>query len=415
MVKQENTPSFLPRFLSKMVLFPLSHTAYYYYYYYLFNRHSKKVNRKMKFIILQENLKSALGNLQRAIPGKPQLPILSSVYLKAEKNSITLAATDLFLGVKSTVPAQVKEGGELVIPGEIFKNLIFSLTAGEVSIEKKGNSLLIKHENSQSSLPFQSAEEYPQFPEVVGKQYTLSVSLIRNIEQHVAFAAALDQTRPVLASLLLSFTSKGLSVVGTDGFRLATLHSAEKSDGLEQDLLIPVKALNEVFRLANQTQTEQVSFQVAQELKQVLFTIDGVEIYIRLIEGEYPPYQKIIPPEFIHDFKLDWQEFAAQVKRAFLFSRDTSNIITLEFKKGTMMIRASSPARGEYQGEMTISYTGEPLEIAFNALYLLDFLNIQREGELVFSMNESLKPAAFKIQDQSEYLYIVMPFRAANG
>ena len=369
----------------------------------------------MKFSVLQENLKTALGNLQKAIPSKPQLPILSSVYLKTEKGSITLAATDLYLGVRSTIPAEVKEAGSLVIPGEIFKNLVFSLPAGEINIEQKGASLIIEHENSKSSLPYQSAEEYPQFPEVKGDQFPLPTAMLKKIEQYVSFAAAIDQTRPVLASLLFSFTNKGLDVVGTDGFRLATFHTEDKVEGLEQDILIPVKSLSEVFRLVSQTDAEYVDFKVAHELKQVLFVVDGVEIYIRLIEGEYPPYQKIVPPEFAYTLELDWQELASQVKRAFLFSRDSSNIIKLEIENDKLFIKASSPARGEYQGELSISYKGEPLEISFNAIYLLDFLNTRRDGELVFSMNESLKPAAFKIKEESGYLYIVMPFRSAGG
>jgi DNA polymerase-3 subunit beta len=369
----------------------------------------------MKFTVLQENLKVALGNLQRAIPSKPQLPILSSVYLQAKGSAITLAATDLYLGVKSTIPAQTKEEGALVVPGEIFKNLIFSLPPGEINITQKGASLLIEHEKNRSSLPFQSAEEYPQFPEVKGEEHSLPTTLLRKIEQGVAFAAAIDQSRPVLASLLFSFTDKGLDVVGTDGFRLATLHSAEKIKGFEQELLIPVKSLSEVFRLIAQTAAETVTFKVAQELKQVLFVVDGVEIYIRLIEGEYPPYQKIIPPSFEYTLNLDWQEFSAQIKRAFLFSRDTSNIIQLSAADDKLLIKASSPAQGDYQGEMAINYHSEPLEISFNALYLMDFLNTQKEGDLIFSMNESLKPAGFKIQDEKDYLYIVMPFRAAGG
>lgn len=367
----------------------------------------------MKITVLQENLKIALSSLQKAIPSKPQLPILSSIYLQAKGKTVTLAATDLYLGIKSTVPAEIEEEGTLVVPGEIFKNLIFSFSAGDVKMEKKEASLIIKSGNSTSSLPFQPAEEYPQFPEVGGEKYALSTELLKNIEGYVAFAAAVDQTRPVLASLLFSFKPTGLDIVGTDGFRLATLHTDEVVEGLEQDILIPVKALSEVFRMVAQTKEKQVEFTMAQELKQVLFIIEGVEIYIRLIEGEYPPYQKIIPPEFAHTINLDWPEFAAQVKRAFLFSRDTSNIIRLELTKGKMLIKANSPAHGEYQGELATAYKGENLEIAFNALYLLDFLNTQKEGELVFEMNESLKPAAFKVQNVEDYAYIVMPFRAA--
>jgi DNA polymerase-3 subunit beta len=368
----------------------------------------------MKIKILQENLKVALGNLQKAIPSRPQLPILSSVYFRAEKDSLVLAATDLYLGIKCAVPAESDEEETLVVPGDILKNLVFSFSAGEIEIEKKENSLILKYGNSTSSIPYQSAEDYPPFPEVAGENYSLSTTLFEKIEKYVAFAAAVDQTRPVLASLLFSFKQNGLNLVGTDGFRLATLETKDGVENLSQDLLIPVKALNEVFRMVSQVEEKQITFKMAEELKQVLFTVGNTEIYVRLIEGEYPPYQKIIPPDFEHQFNLDWDELNTQVKRAFLFSRDASNIIRFEISKNKLEIKANSPAQGEYQGEITIDYAGEPLEIAFNALYLLDFLAIQKEGELTFMMNESLKPAAFKIQTEKDYLYLVMPFRTTD-
>lgn len=367
----------------------------------------------MKLVILQENLKNALNGLQKAIPAKPQLPILSSVYLQAKDNSVVLAATDLYLGIKNTLPAKVSEGGTLVIPGDIFKNLIFSLSPGEIKLETKDSSLIIEHENSRSTLPYQSAEEYPQFPEVSGQEFSISSETLKTIEKHVAFAAAVDASRPVLSSLLFSFNNQGLEIVGTDGFRLARLKTADKVDGLEQQLLLPVKPLSEVFRMISQTSAENITFKIAQELKQVLFVIDEAEIYIRLIEGEYPPYQQIIPPEFKYSISLDWQEFLTQVKRAFLFSRETSNIVKFKITKGKLTISAQSPASGEYHGEIAVAHKGEDLEIAFNALYLLDFLNTQKEGELLFSINESLKPAALGLKGEDSYSYIVMPFRAA--
>lgn len=366
----------------------------------------------MKLKVLQENLKTALNNLQKAIPSKPQLPILSSVYLKAEKDQLTLAATDLYLGIKCTIPAKVEKEATLVVPGDILKNLVFSFSAGEIEITQKDSSLILKSDNSTSSLPHQSAEEYPQFPSVDGKSYSLPTELLRNIEQHVAFSAAVDQTRPALASLLFSFQKSGLEVVGTDGFRLATYKTSEKVDDFEEDILIPIKSISEVFRMISQTESETVEFRVAQELKQVLFVVDGAEVYVRLTEGEYPPYQKIIPPEFEHEIAVDWEELLTQVKRAFLFSRDTSNIVRFEIADGKISITANSPAHGDFEGEVAISYKpSEPLEIAFNALYLLDFLNTQKEGELTFLMNESLKPAAFRVQGLEDYLYVVMPFR----
>lgn len=365
----------------------------------------------MKIKVLQENLKTALTNLQKAIPSKPQLPILSSIYLKAENNQLVLAATDLFLGIKNVIPAQIEQAGSCVIPGDIFKNLVFSFSAGEIIFEQKDKSLVISYEKSKSSLPYQSSEEYPQFPEVTGEDFSLDKNLLAKIDKYITFAAAQDLTRPVLTSLLFSFKEKGLEIAATDGYRLATMKAHSQKLGFEKELLIPVKALNEVFRMMFQTESDKVVFRVSEELKQVLFIVDGIEIYVRLIEGDYPPYEKIIPAEFIYTIKLDLSELASQVKRAYLFSKDASNIVKLFLSPNKLMVKAVSPAAGEYIGEIEIDFTGEEQEVAFNAMYLLDFLNTKKEGEVIFQLNESLKPVAFSFPEEQDILYIVMPFR----
>lgn len=365
----------------------------------------------MKITVLQENLKGALTSLQKAIPSKPQLPILSSIYVQAHGDSLTLSATDLYLGIKSTIPAKVETEGSCVIPGDIFKNLVFSFSAGEIVFEQKETSLVVQYEKSKSSLPYQSAEEYPQFPEVKGEKYTLSKDLLQKIEKYITFSAASDQTRPVLTSLLFSFQENQLEIAATDGFRLATFVQPENNTHLRKDLLIPVKALSEVFRMMNQVEGTTVDFTVAEELKQVLFIVDGVQIYVRLIEGEYPPYKKIIPQEFAYTIALDGGELTSQVKRAFLFARDASNIVKFILQDNILKVYAHSPAFGEYTGEIPIQYSGETQEVAFNAMYLLDFLNVQKENEILFSMNESLKPVAFKVASEPHYIYVVMPFR----
>jgi len=364
----------------------------------------------MKITVLQENLKVALTNLQKAIPAKPQLPILSSIYLKVENNQLTLAATDLFIGIKNVIPAKITVEGSCVVPGDIFKNLVFSFSAGEIELELKDKSMLVKYQNSKSTLPYQLAEEYPQFPEVTGEEFSLEKSLLERIDKYVTFATTQDQTRPVLTSILFSFQEDKLEIAATDGYRLVSLVDS-KITGLVKELLIPVKALNEVFRMMTQTESNTVAFRVSEELKQVLFIVDGIEIYVRLIEGDYPPYKKIIPDDFKYQVKLDVAELATQVKRAFLFSKDSSNIVRFILADKKLVIKAISPAAGEYLGEIEIDYNDESQEIAFNAGYILDFLNTQKEGEILFSLNESLKPVSFSYPAEKDLIYIVMPFR----
>jgi DNA polymerase-3 subunit beta len=270
--------------------------------------------------------------------------------------------------------------------------------------------MLVKYQNSKSTLPYQLAEEYPQFPEVTGEEFSLEKSLLERIDKYVTFATTQDQTRPVLTSILFSFQEDKLEIAATDGYRLVSLVDS-KITGLVKELLIPVKALNEVFRMMTQTESSTVAFRVSEELKQVLFIVDGIEIYVRLIEGDYPPYKKIIPDDFKYQVKLDVAELATQVKRAFLFSKDSSNIVRFILADKKLVIKAISPAAGEYLGELEIDFNDETQEIAFNAGYILDFLNTQKEGEILFSLNESLKPVSFSYPAEKDLIYIVMPFR----
>lgn len=365
----------------------------------------------MKLTLLQENLKLALNHLQKAIPSKPQLPILSSIVLETVDHSLSLAATDLYLGIKTRVEADVKKKGKFVIPGEIFKKLIFSLSPGEISLQVIKTSLIIKTENSKTSLPIHDAGEYPPFPEIKGKTISFSLEDLQKIEKRVSFSVTTDQTRPVLTSILFNFKTDSLEVVGTDGFRLAT-QQIESGLGKEEQLLIPAKALIEVVRIASQQQEDDVSFTVSGKLKQVLCKINQTEVFVRLIEGAYPPYEKIIPPDFRLEAEMDGEELLAQVKRAFVFARESSNIIRLQVKADKLIISSASPAQGEYQGNIAIkNLKQEDGEIAFNALYLLDFLNNVRPTKVWFGMNESLKPAMFKTEEAVGYQYVVMPFR----
>lgn len=369
----------------------------------------------MKITVLQENLKSALKTIQKAIPSKPQLPILSSVYLKADKQGVlTLAATDLYLGIKGSIAAQVDEPGELVVPGDLFKNLIFSLSVGELILETKGSSLIIKYGKSRSSLPYQAAEDYPRFPNIDGDEYSFSVDQLNIVEKRVSFAAATDQARPALSSLYFNFTADSPKIVATDGFRLMIMDLDSEENSINRNLLIPKKAMSEVFRMMAQTKAEKLFFKVSEELKQVLFSIDGTEIYVRLIDGEYPPYEKIIPTSFVVNLKLDLETLTDEVKRAHIFSKEASNIVKFKFEEGSLTIFSEGSGSGEYKGEVEVDYKGEPLEVSFNAIYLLDFLNTQKEGTLIFQMNESLKPIQLQMEDFPQCKYIVMPFRA-NG
>lgn len=376
----------------------------------------------MKITALQENLKQQLDYLQKVIPNKPQLPILSSIFLKTENNKLVLAATDLYLGIRSNLVVEVKEKGSLVVDGDTFRNLINSLAPGKINLELVASVLNISQGKTQIKLSCQAADEYPKFPQVVGNGFNLKVEDLDRIHNLVVFASSNDQTRPVLTSLLMSFSEKGLKVIGTDGFRLASLSLNKLSFSFNQDLLIPAKALSELLRIAKQGQAEEVEVVVSNELKQLLFKVNNVDFFVRLIEGDFPPYQKIVPPNFKLLVEIDSDEFISQLKRAQIFARETSNIVRLSFKSNAegsfLVIKAVSPSYGEYNSEIMVETKTElsnqeieDLQIAFNALYLIDFINANHTEKILMSINESLKPARFTSRDNKDYFYISMPFR----
>lgn len=376
----------------------------------------------MKINALQENLKQQLDYLQKVIPNKPQLPILSSIFLKTQDNRLVLAATDLYLGIRSSLVVEVKEKGSLVVDGDTFRSIINSLPPGKISLELVDSVLNISQEKNKIKLSCQAADEYPKFPKVVGKSFYLKTNDLEKIHNLVVFASSNDQTRPVLTSLLMSFSDKGLKVIGTDGFRLASIVFNKLSFSFNRDLLVPAKALSELLRIAKQGAAEEVEIIVADELKQLLFRVDKVDFFVRLIEGDFPPYQKIIPPSFKILINIESADFLSQLKRAQIFARETSNIVRLAFKHNGegyfMIIKAISPSYGEYVGEAPIEIKSDlskeeiiEIQIAFNALYLIDFINAVNVEKISIALNESLKPARFTDKDNNDYFYISMPFR----
>lgn len=364
----------------------------------------------MKQIVLQENFQQALNYLQKAIPARPSLPILSSILLEVDEKTCTVSATDLYFGVRAVVPSKIEHTGSVTIPGKQLKEIISSLPAGSITLEQKDTTLSIKAASSKSSLPSQSSDEYPPFPQIEGEPFTISKQVLDQIKTYVLKSASLDPTRPVLTGCLLSFSESGLTVAGTDGFRLSVLHTPQSNDS-EATLIIPSKVLEEVHRIADSLKVSKISFRVSQEMKQVFFSFDEVEVFARLIDGEYPPYQKIIPESFLTEVKVPASELQEQLKRALIFARESS-IVQLHYSAEEFKVSASSPGSGTYEGSIvSASTSGEEGVIAFNAKYLLDYLQNIKDETITISLKGNQKAAVFKTDSVPGYLYLVMPFR----
>ncbi len=369
----------------------------------------------MKLTLLQENLIQTLSVLTKALPSKPSLPILASIKLSADTAICTAQATDLYFGVDTSIAANVVQPGTAIVPGKQFKEVIASLSPGPLTLSFSDGTLLIESGKSKTTLQCQAADEYPPFPEVVGKSITLKTTALQAIDTLVGFAASTDVARPVLTSILFQATDGKTRVVATDGFRLAVLDILSGiSLDAEIQLLLPAKAISEVVRLAIQRNVDEVHLVVSEELKQVKFSVAEVLVYVRLIEGQYPPYEKIIPSEFLSTVTFDAQELQTHCKRAQVFARESSNIIRFSCGPESVSVSATSNLVGTYQGVLEQAiFTGESMEIAFNAKYVQELLSALTTTTLQMRLLESLKPVSFTCAEVPGYTYIVMPFKVA--
>jgi DNA polymerase III subunit beta len=370
----------------------------------------------MKLEILQENLVKELSILQKALPSKPTLPILAFIHCKALGNAITLSATDLYLGIQTQALGNVIEEGECAIPGKLFYEVISALNPGKITLTLSELTLTIESADSKTSLQCSSSEEYPAFPQIEGTTNSLSWSVVESITSLVTWSVSSDVTRPVLTSLLFDNQDDTVSIVGTDGFRLAVWQESLELTSEQTKLLIPSKGWQELARAGAQQSVDHVDFVVSAELKQVLFQLGRSKVYLRLIDGDYPPYQKIIPENFNLQITFEGSDLAQHLKRAMVFARENSNIIHFEIDEEYLHIKATSPTAGVHESRLPVTHLSDLKTgtIAFNARYVLDYLNAIKEPRSWFGMNESLKPALFKPEGSTQYRYVVMPFRATK-
>jgi DNA polymerase III subunit beta len=365
----------------------------------------------MKIEVLQENFHAALQHLSKAVPSKPQLPSLACVLMQATKEGVTVAATDLYLGIKTVVASTVLTEGQTAIPAKTLFEVVSSLPAGQMTLEVTSNTCVITSKAGQTKLSCVASEEFPAFPELPTELHSLDLAILSDMSKSISFASSADQSRPVLTSVLMKSQGEALQVVATDGFRLA-LKNYPVTFALAESLLLPVKALQEMVRIGTQQKTETIGFAVSEELKQLFVVVNETQLFVRLIEGEYPPFEKIVPTNFTLEVTFDAEEFAAQIKRALIFARDSSNIVKFTIDEKGMTCTASASASGEYSGQLDVTHVqGTAGTIAFNGRYLLDFLAALKPSKLWFGMTESLKPALFKIDGVEEFMYVVMPFR----
>lgn len=367
----------------------------------------------MKIFCPKEDLNHAVQTVQKAVATKTPLPILTGIYLAAKDGQLLLQATDYEVGISCTIPATVEEPGAIVLSGRYFQEMVRRLPGEtiEIASSKEDRSIKITSQNSQFNLLSLPAEEFPVLKPVSGDNvFVVQDGVLRELIKKTVFACATDEARPIFTGGLLEVDGDEIRMVATNTHRLALRKEKLPAASGNIKMIIPAKILNEVARLLATEEPQQVT--LSWQKNQVGIVFDSVYINSRLIEGQFPDYNKVIPTGYATTVKLNTDQFLDAVERVSLLARDGEyNVVKFFFKDGAVIITSNNPDVGKAREIVEASTDGNEVEIAFNAKYVTDILKNIDSEEIVFSLNTPLSPAGIKPAGNDNYTYIITPVR----
>lgn len=376
----------------------------------------------MKVQVLQENLQRGLSIVGRAVATRSTLPITANVLLQTDKGRLKLAATDLDIAMSAWVGAKIDEEGATTVPSRLISDFVSSLPPATVQMEIPERSRQMKLEcaRNESSINAMDAEDFPRIPEVRdGVAIQLDARALKRAIERVEFAAASDDSRPVLTGVHMKSDGTRLTLASADGFRLAVSDiSLTMPPGESVEIIVPARALRELGRLIGEG-NEPVEMRINGSRTQVLFALTEVELVAQLIQGTFPNYNQLIPTEYNTRCIVDVDEFKREARIAAIFARDGSGIIRLQMAPsqngmpGELKVSARADEIGDNEGKIDADISGDASKIAFNARYLQDVLNALA-GKVALEMTSPSSQGVFRPispegTEPDTYVHVVMP------
>jgi len=365
----------------------------------------------MKFSATKEKLLEGLQQVQNVVSTRTTLPILSNVLLQAKEGAVHLTTTDLDVGVRGSFEANVDKVGATTLPARRLFTIIRELPSSEIAIEVDGkNAASIRSGQSFFKILGLPEEEFPPLPKFENaKVVTMRQKDLHDGLRKTAYAISTDETRYVLNGVLFSFKENKLTLVATDGRRLAMLDiELEFPRSHEAEIIVPTKAVTELQRLLKDDGEVKISVGSGQ----IAFDLNKTLLVSKLIEGNYPNYKQVIPSEAKERVTLERETFLNSLRRVSLLASDKSNSIKLNFSKNNIEITANTPEVGEARESLPVAYKGRDFSIAFNPEFLMAPLRNLTEDEVFFDLIDEMSPGVLKIQ--TPFLYVLMPMRVSS-
>ena len=372
----------------------------------------------MKLSCLQENLNSGLSIVGRAVATRSTLPITQNILLSAEKSRLKLAATNLEMATTCWIGAEVEQEGDITVPARLLVDFVNSLPndSVEINLPAAGRVLELKSGHFQAHINGIDATDFPPIPQISdGLRTTIEATSLKEAITQVAFAAASEESRPVLTGINVELDGEQLNLVAADGFRLAVYNTTLGSPVSEKTtVIIPARTLNELNRLLSE-QEEPVEIIVNEKKSQVLFRLKDAELVSQLIQGSFPNYSQVIPESYTTRAVVDINEFLRVTKMSSIFARDASGIVRLvvtpgtELAPGKLTVSAQAEEIGGNVAEIDALIDGEEAKIAFNVRYLSDVLSVLRQAQVALELTTPSSPGTIRPIGVDNYVHVVMP------
>ena len=371
----------------------------------------------MKLTCLQDNLAKGLSIVGKAVSTRSTLPVLGNVLLATDDGRLKLAATNLELGITCWIGARIEEEGAITVPARTLQDMVnvFSVEQVNMELNVRTNTLHLTCGRSEANIKGIDANEFPLIPQAEPDGIRLPAEVLRDMVAKTAFAAAADESRPILTGVLVEFYEDQVTMAAADGFRLSvTYASLERPVEKNFSLIVPANSLKELHRISADVD-EPVSLTMPDGRGQAIFNLDSVELVTQLIDGTFPDYAQIIPGSHATRTVINTAEMRAACKAAAIIAREAAHTTRVRvmpedsLTPGHMVITATSAETGDNETEIDALVDGDPIEIAFNVKYLAEVLNVVDTPQVALETASEASPGVIKPVGKDDFVHVIMP------
>lgn len=367
----------------------------------------------MKISVMHENLTKAVAIVSRVVGSRTNLPILGNVLMKAEKSQLSLSATNLEMALTVRIGCKSEQTGLVSVPAKVLLETLQSLQSEKIMLSGDEQKLEIAAAGADIQIQAMHTDEFPALPKVeAATKLELTKDSVVDAFTKVSPAASLDESRPVLAGVLLKTENDKLIFAATDSYRLAEAtiaHKASKETN-ESSVILPLRTVQELMRLAGASDVNIIQLELGKSEARII--IDDIELVTRLIDGNFPNYKQIIPTKSTSIIRTSRNELTQAAKLAQIFARESANTIMLKVSDNNITLHAEAAQVGENTSEVAVKLDGNPTSISLNVKFLIDALNVINTDEVEIKLNDKLDPCVVvPVDKKSEYIHLIMPLR----